>query len=84
MDASGRESRPHPHGASRTRQPGTKNFHLTDRARLDFRAEAFNLMNTPAFGFPGATVGTGAFGVISSTLSGTDARQLQFALKLNF
>ncbi|MBI3683159.1 MAG: carboxypeptidase regulatory-like domain-containing protein [Acidobacteria bacterium] len=61
-----------------------KNFHFTERVRLDFRAEAFNLMNTPAFGFPGATVGTPQFGVISSTSAGTDARQVQFALKLNF
>ncbi len=61
-----------------------KSFQVTERWRLDFRAEAFNLMNTPAFGFPGATVGTPAFGVISSTLPGTDARQVQLALKLNF
>lgn len=61
-----------------------KSFSVTERWRLDFRAEAFNLMNTPAFGFPGATVGTPAFGVISSTLPGTDGRQIQFALKLNF
>jgi hypothetical protein len=62
----------------------SKNFYVTEGVRLDFRAEAFNLMNTPAFGFPGATVGTSQFGVISSTLPGTDARQIQFALKLNF
>jgi hypothetical protein len=61
-----------------------KNFNVTDRIRLDFRAEAFNLMNTPAFNHPGATIGTAAFGVISSTLPGTDARQVQFALKLGF
>jgi hypothetical protein len=61
-----------------------KNFTITERLRLDFRTEAFNLMNTPAFNFPGATVGTPAYGLISSTLPGTDARQVQFALKLNF
>jgi hypothetical protein len=62
----------------------SKNFPINERVRLDFRAEAFNLMNTPAFSFPGATVGTAQYGVISSTLPGTDARQIQFALKLNF
>jgi hypothetical protein len=62
----------------------SKNFPINERVRLDFRAEAFNLMNTPAFNFPGATVGTPTFGVISSTLPGTDARQIQLALKLNF
>ncbi len=61
-----------------------KNLQFTERVRLDFRTEAFNLMNTPAFSFPGATVGTTSFGVISSTLPGTDARLIQFALKLCF
>jgi hypothetical protein len=61
-----------------------KNFPITESIRLDFRAEAFNLTNTPAFSFPGATVGTAQFGVIGSTLPGTDARQIQFALKLSF
>jgi hypothetical protein len=62
----------------------SKNFRINERVRLEFLAEAFNLTNTPAFNFPGATVGTATFGVISSTLPGTDARQIQFALKLNF
>jgi hypothetical protein len=62
----------------------SKNFPVNERVRLDFRAEAFNIMNTPAFNFPGATVGTPNYGLISSTLPGTDARQIQFALKLHF
>jgi hypothetical protein len=62
----------------------SKTFPIRERMRLDFRAEAFNLMNTPAFNFPGATVGTPQFAVVSSTLPGTDARQVQFALKFYF
>jgi len=58
-----------------------KNFPISERWRLDFRAEAFNLTNTPAFGYPGATVGTPQFGVISSA---GDGRQIQLALKLNW
>ena len=50
------------------RAPGRVNFDLmlakqipiTERIRLDFRTEAFNLTNTPPLGFPGATIGTPA------------------------
>lgn len=71
------------------RAPGRVNFDvmlakqipITERFRLDFRTEAFNLTNTPPLGFPGATIGTPQFGVISSA---GDGRIIQFALKLNF
>jgi len=33
--------------------------------RLQFRAEAFNLTNTPPFGAPGGSFGSATFGVIS-------------------
>src|SRR5262249_6679263 len=33
-----------------------KNFEIKERYRLAFRAEAFNLTNTPVFGFPGTTI----------------------------
>jgi len=49
---------------------------------LQFRAEAFNATNTAIFAAPGNTVGTPAFGVVSSTSN--TPRQLQFALKLQF
>ncbi len=33
-----------------------RQFTLTERFRLEFRAEAFNLSNTPHFALPGANV----------------------------
>jgi len=49
--------------------------------RLQFRAEAFNITNTPPFGAPGASFGSATFGVISS--AGLP-RNIQLGLKLLF
>jgi hypothetical protein len=50
---------------------------------MEFRAEAFNALNTPHFSDPDSTVSDGkAFGVISSTIA--NPRVMQFALKYHF
>lgn len=64
-----------------------KNVPLTEKARIQFRAEAFNLSNTPTFMLPSATnpaltIGNPQFGKLSS--SSATGRQLQLALKLYF
>ncbi len=61
-----------------------KVFSLSEAFRLETRAEAFNLTNTPNFAQPSATVGIASFGTISSTRVGSTPRQLQFALRLMF
>ncbi|HEV2380422.1 MAG TPA: hypothetical protein VG206_11580 [Terriglobia bacterium] len=58
-----------------------RNFALSERFKLEFRAEVFNLSNTPPFGLPNSTVGTTGFGALTSA---GEARDLQFALKLAF
>jgi outer membrane receptor protein involved in Fe transport len=50
--------------------------------RLQFRADAFNLFNTPQFGFPNANIGNPSAGRITSTIG--DNRSMQFALKLDW
>ncbi len=60
----------------------TKVFAITERHRLEFRSEFFNLPNHPIFAPPGTTLRTANYGVISATK--VDSRQLQFALKYQF
>jgi hypothetical protein len=59
-----------------------KNLRFSERFNLQFRAEAFNLSNTPLFSGPNNNVESGAFG----TITGQDnpARQVQLGLKLLF
>jgi hypothetical protein len=54
---------------------------IRERANLEFRAEFFNVSNTPPLGSPNLVLGTPGFGSITSA---GDPRVIQFALKLNF
>jgi hypothetical protein len=59
-----------------------KQFTVTERVLLQFRAEAFNLTNSPTFNPPGTNIDTASGGVVTSTLS--SPRNIQFGLKLSF
>ncbi len=76
-----------------------RNFQVTERVRMEFRAESFSLTNTPQFGNPGATASAptreanGAIRVLNGVpqlngytevTSATGSRQVRFALKLFF
>ncbi len=71
------------------RGPHYRNFDLalikrtaiTENVNVEFRAEAFNLTNTPPLGAPNVVLGSAGFGSITSA---GDPRVLQFGLKLNF
>jgi hypothetical protein len=60
-----------------------KTFSITEAMRLQFRAEAFNLSNTPWFNNPTTAVNSGAFGQVAKTQA-NDSRSLQLALRLSF
>jgi len=62
-----------------------KAFPVSEKARVQFRAEFFNVLNRSNFGTPNATVfsngvTSGSAGLITSTA--TTSRQIQFGLKL--
>jgi hypothetical protein len=61
-----------------------KIFPIGERYRVQFRAEAFNLTNTPTFNVPGTAVGTATFGVVTATAPDARPREFQFALRLDF
>jgi hypothetical protein len=60
-----------------------KDFRFTERFIMQFRAESFNLANTPQFSVPDNTLGDANFGKVTSTFAGSE-RHVQFALRLQF
>jgi hypothetical protein len=65
-----------------------KTTKITESTSLQFRMEAFDVLNHANFGNPGRVLGTATFGVISNTRVPTgdfgSSRQIQFALKFQF
>jgi hypothetical protein len=59
-------------------------FPITEKVRLQFRGESYNLTNTPHFANPNGSFTSGNFGEITSTLGGYGNREIQLALRLTF
>jgi hypothetical protein len=60
-----------------------KNFRPTERMGIQFRAEFFNITNTPQFGRPDNTFGSTTFGQVTYTTN-VPPRNIQFGLKIDF
>jgi hypothetical protein len=82
-------------GRNILRGPGSVNlnlglfrtFELSERWKLQFRAESFNATNTPHFSNPNASVTSTSFGIISATLGTAgedDQRLFRVALRLSW
>ena len=70
-----------------------RKFEITEKVKLEFRAESTNITNSPAFGNPNLTLGDANFGRITGTLAGlitnqgvggTGPRAINLGLKLTF
>jgi hypothetical protein len=59
-----------------------RNFQVTERWRLQFRGEGFNLFNHPNLGIPNSSIGAPGAAVIGSVVN--NERQIQLAMKLYF
>lgn len=82
-------------GASQFNLAARRDFHLHDPVVLQFRAETFNLLNHPNFGYVDPTYADATFGQATKMLNASlgtvasqyqqgGARSMQFALKLVF
>jgi len=66
-----------------------RKFNITERWKLEFRAETFNMSNTPWLDRPDTTLGDASFGQVT-TAQGTQSvkvnmnRSFQFSLRLTF
>ncbi len=60
-----------------------KDFAITERFKLEFRAEGTNVANTPQFSTPSNSTSSGNFGQITGTQAGSE-RHLQFQLRMRF
>ncbi len=59
-----------------------KDFAASERVRFQYRAEFFNVFNTPQFDLPNPNIGNPAAGRITSTIGPN--RQIQMGLRLSF
>lgn len=60
-----------------------KRIPLTERFRMELRADAINVTNTPSFGFPTTTLSSTTFGRIFNTLA-SSSRKIQLGAKFYF
>jgi hypothetical protein len=61
-----------------------KNFRITERLRLQFRAEAVDALNHPIFSAPNTSPTSGSFGQVTSLGSGNTQRRITFTGKVTW
>jgi hypothetical protein len=74
-------------GATKLDMSMFRDFKVRERFNIQFRAEALNVSNTPAFGTPQGSTTSSTFGQITGTANVArliDQRYLRFGLKIKF
>jgi hypothetical protein len=61
----------------------SKKWPFAERRDIEFRAEAFNLLNSTTFDPPNVLLGSPSFGQVTTTTR-QPGRQIELALKLHF
>jgi hypothetical protein len=61
-----------------------RSFDVREGWKVEFRAELYNLTNTPQFANPVGNLNAGNFGQITGTFNGAGEREVQLALRLRF
>lgn len=61
-----------------------KSFNVENKLSVQFRTEALNVLNHANFANPNTQNGSATFGQVTSLVSGTQSRVLQFAVHLQF
>jgi len=59
-------------------------FNFTERYKLQYRADIYNLANRAVFANPALRNGRGGFGQVASILNGSNGRLIQMALRFEF
>ena len=62
----------------------SKNFHIRERFKLEFRMEAYNVTNSLMWANPNMTPGNPLFGRSTAQAQGNRGREIQYTLRLQF
>jgi len=60
----------------------SRSWNIVEKLRLQLRAEAYNVTNTPQYGRPNTTLGSAGYGTITNTIG--NPRNLQLGVRLDF
>jgi len=61
-----------------------KFFRITERVRLEFKMEAYNITNTFSGADPSVGVTSSSFGRVTAMAAGTQGREMQYNVRIHF